>query len=63
MEPGKLTPRSKIYAVRSYWFRSEKQPRNFEVKGIETQEQKADIVTKGLRKDIFLTIQKLLCGF
>jgi hypothetical protein len=63
MEPGRMTPRSKHYAVRYHWFRSHLSPNKIEIDKIETDRQKADIFTKGLRTEKFRTIRKLLCGW
>jgi hypothetical protein len=63
MEPGRITPRSKHYAIKYHWFRSHLKPNQVEVKKIGTASQKADILTKGLTKDKFETIRKLLCGW
>ena len=63
MEPGRITPRSKHYAIKFHWFRSHLKPNQVEVRKIDTNEQKADILTKGLRTDKFREIRKLLCGW
>jgi Reverse transcriptase (RNA-dependent DNA polymerase) len=63
MEPGRTTPRSKHYAIKYHWFRSHLKPNQVEVKKIDTNAQKADILTKGLRTDKFRDIRKLLCGW
>jgi hypothetical protein len=63
MEPGRMTPRSKHYAVKYHWFRSHLSPNSVEVKKIDTNLQKADIFTKGLRIEKFRAIRKLLCGW
>jgi len=63
MEPGRMTPRSKHYAVKYHWFRSHLAPNAVEVHKIDTNLQKADIFTKGLRTEKFQAIRKLLCGW
>jgi hypothetical protein len=63
MEPGRMTPRSKHYAVKYHWFRSHLSPNQVEIDKIDTNLQKADIFTKGLRTDKFRVIRKLLCGW
>jgi hypothetical protein len=63
MEPGRMTPRSKHYAIKFHWFRSHLKPNKVEVNKIDTHAQKADILTKGLRTDKFQSIRKLLCGW
>ena len=63
MEPGRITPRSKHYAVKMHWFRSHLKPNQVEVRKIDTNSQKADILTKGLTAAKFQEIRKLLCGW
>ena len=63
MEPGRMTPRSKHCAVKCHWFRSHLKPNQVEVHKIDTELQKADILTKGLRSEKFVAIRKLLCGW
>ena len=63
MEPGRQTPRSKHYAIKQHWFREHLKPNEIEVKKIDTKEQKADILTKGLGVIKFREIRKLLCGW
>jgi hypothetical protein len=63
LETGRVTPRSKHYAVRTHWFRLHLSPNRIEVKHVETALQKADILTKPLGKLRFETVRKLLCGW
>lgn len=63
LEPGRVTPRSKFYAVKMHWFRSQLQPNNIIVVKVATKDQKADIMTKGLRKEKFVNNRQLLCGW
>jgi hypothetical protein len=63
MEPGRITPRSKHYAIKYHWFRSHLKPNRVEIKKIDTNSQKADILTKGLKAFTFQHIRKLLCGW
>jgi hypothetical protein len=63
LEPGRITPRSKHYEIKNHWFRSPLKPNDIEVKKIDTHEQKADILAKGLKVSTLLIIQKLLCGW
>jgi hypothetical protein len=63
LEPGRMTPRSKHYAIKYHWFRSQLRPHNIQVKKIDTNQQRADILTKGLRAIKFVEIRKLLCGW
>jgi hypothetical protein len=63
MEPGRVTPRSKHYAIKYHWFRSHLKPNHIEIHKVDSSQQKADILTKGLTKDKFESIRKLLCGW
>ena len=63
LEPGRMTLRSKHYAVKYHWFRSHLKPNAIEIIKIETKLQKADIFTKGLRTHRFVENQKLLMGW
>ena len=63
MEPGRNTPRSKHYAIKQHWFRSHLEPGVIEIKKIDTTEQKADILTKGMGREKFKEIRLLLCGW
>ena len=63
LEPGRMTPRTKHYAVKYHWFRSHLKPNQVEIEKIDKNEQKADILTKGLRFIKFREIRKLLCGW
>ena len=69
-EAPKLSPRTKHIAIKYHFVRNyfNKNPTNrmkhpFALKKIDTLEQKADIFTKGLTADTFLTLRKLLCGW
>ena len=63
MEPGRVTPRSKFYAIKYHWFRSHLKPNKITIEKIATDQQRADIFTKGLTHGIFQNIRKLLCGW
>ena len=65
MEPGRSIPRSKHYAIKMNWFRSHlhENPTLIAVDKIDSDEQRADILTKGLRVVKFREIRKLLCGW
>ena len=63
LEPGQMTPRSKHYAVKYHWLQSKLKPNGIVVQKIDTKDQKAALLTKGLRKDPFERIRKLLCGW
>jgi hypothetical protein len=63
LEPGRCTPRSKHRAVKTHWFRSHLKPNHIEIMKIDAKEQRADVLTKGLKPDTFEKIRKLLCGW
>jgi hypothetical protein len=63
LEPGRVTPRSKHYAVRMHWFCSHLVPNRVSVEKIDTSIQKADILTKPLGRTQFEAIRALLCGW
>ena len=63
LELGQMKPRSKHYAIKYHWFRSKLKPNNIELRKVDTKEQKANSLTKGLRKDPFERIRRLLCGW
>ena len=59
--PG-MTPTSKHIAVKYHWFR-QNVGKEFVIRKIESENQRADIFTKGLQGQIFVRIRKLLCGW
>ena len=63
MDPGRSTPRSKHFAIKQHWFRSQLKPNNIEIKKIDTTEQKANIFTKGLGPIKFESERKMHCGW
>jgi hypothetical protein len=63
LEPGRTTPRSKFYAVKYHWFRSHLKPNFIEIEKIESEKQKADILTKGLPFDGFRKMRRLHFGW
>jgi hypothetical protein len=58
----RMTPHSKHYAVKYHWFRDHVGV-DVEVKKIDTKLRKADIFTKGLTYQTFVTLRKLVCGW
>ena len=48
-----MTPRSKHYAIKYHWFRTQLEPNNIVIKSIDSVEQLADMFTKGLRRVLF----------
>ena len=63
LEPRRMTPRSKPYAVKYHWFRVELEPRNVELVKIATANQLGDIFTKGLGAVAFTRVRKQLMGW
>ena len=64
----KMTPRTKHIAVKyhfvkQYFGKNKLNDHPFELKKIDTLEQKADIFTKGLNEVSFHRIRKLLCQY
>ena len=57
----RMTPRTKYIGTKYHWFRSHV-GKMFDVEHVESAKQKADIFTKGLQGQLFLSIRKLLCG-
>jgi hypothetical protein len=58
-----MTPRSKNIAVKYHFFREYIVNGSIQIHRIDTKFQKADIFTKGLLKDAFENIRKLLMGW
>ena len=58
----RMTPTSKHIAVKYHWFR-QYVGEAFAIRKMESENQKADIFTKGLQGQIFVRIRKLLCGW
>jgi hypothetical protein len=63
LEPGRGTPRSKHYGIQIHWFCSKLVPNNIVIEQISTKEQQADIMTKGLTKDLFVICRFKLSGW
>ena len=57
----RMTPTSKHIAFKCHWFRRYV-GKEFVIRKIKSENQKADIFTKGLQGQIFVRIRKLLCG-
>ena len=55
-------PTPKHIAVNYHWFRQHV-GKEFVIQRIESENQKADIFTKGLQGQIFVRIRRLLCGW
>ena len=58
----RMNPTSKNVSVKYHWFRKHI-GKEFVIRKIESENQKADIFTKGLQGQIFVTNRKLLCGW
>ena len=58
----RITPTSKHIAVKYHWFR-QNVGKEFVIWKIMSENQKAEIFTKGLQGQIFVRIRKLLCGW
>ena len=63
LEPGRTTSRSKHFAIKYHWFRESLKPNQIEVLKVESKEQVADILNKGLTKDLFSQLRKMLIGW
>lgn len=63
LEPHRMTPRSKHYAVKYHWFREHLGPRNIELIEISSTNQLGDIFTKGLTSQAFENVRKQLMGW
>jgi hypothetical protein len=66
LEPSRITPRSKHYALKMHWFRRKLDPEGLHpiiIQKISTDLQRADIFTKGLSRVKFQYIRKLLCSW
>jgi hypothetical protein len=63
LEPRRMTPRSKHYAIKYHWFREQIGPRQIELIKFDTNDQLGDLFTKGLTSVKFSTLQKKLMGW
>jgi hypothetical protein len=63
LEPPRMTPRSKHYAIKYHWFRETLKPNKVEIVPIGTDDQIADIFTKSLGKVKFQAMRKKLMGW
>ena len=59
----RMTPTSKFIAVKYHWFRQHVDSGEITIVKVSSQEQEADMFTKGLQGDFFLKIRKLVCGW
>ena len=58
----RITPTSKHIDFKYHWFRQHV-GKEFMIRKIESENQNADIFTKGLQGQIFVGIRKFLCGW
>ena len=63
LEPRRMTPRSKHYAVKYHWFREHIGPRNIQLVKISSGDQLGDLFTKGLSRILFQGLRKRLMGW
>ena len=63
LPPPRMTPRTKWYAVKYHWFRSQLGPNKVELVKIDTKSQKGDFYTKGLRREPFQHLRYLTQGW
>jgi hypothetical protein len=62
-DPPRLTPRSKSLAVKYHWFRCKLVKGEVEVKGIRSEDQLADILTKPLGRALFVRARGMCMGW
>ena len=60
---SKLTPRTKHIAVKYHFFREYVSTGKIKLQYVESEKQEADILTKGLGKEKFSMIRKLILGW
>jgi hypothetical protein len=63
LEPGRMTPRSKWYGIKYHWFRSKLKPNSIDIIKIASVDQRADSLTKSLRREKFEANRKLTLGW
>ena len=63
LEPRRMTPRSKHYAIKYHWFREHVQSRRIKLLKIDTSNQLGDLFTKGLTRVSFERLRFLLMGW
>jgi hypothetical protein len=63
LEPGRQTSRSKHFAIKYHWFREHLKPNGIDVVKVDTKNQVADILTKGVTKDLFRSLRQKLLGW
>ena len=63
LEPRRMTPRSKHYALKYHWFCDHLGPRNVQLCKIATKHQLGDMFTKGLGRFDFERLRLKLMGW
>jgi hypothetical protein len=63
LEPRRMTPRSKHYAIKYHWFREQIVARKIKLVKIATEDQLGDLFTKGLPHKTFSHLRSLLMGW
>ena len=63
LEPRRMTPRSKHYAIKYHWFREHIGPRRIQLVNISSDDQLGDLFTKGLSRVKFARLGKKLMGW
>jgi hypothetical protein len=63
LEPRRMTPCSKHFAVKYNWFQKHLVPCKIQLVKIATKDQLGDIFTKGIDKATFKNLQKMLMGW
>ncbi len=63
LEPRRMSPCSKHYAIKYHWFREQIKPRGIILQKIDTKEQLGGILTKGLTRVPFEYLRKKLMGW
>ena len=59
-----MNPRTRHIATQYHWWHEQATEVNgIELRYVKSEDQKADIKTKGLRKEVFLTVRKLLVSW
>eukprot|EP00957_Ditylum_brightwellii_P038385 2901870-Ditylum_brightwellii.AAC.1 len=58
-----MAPTSKFIGIKYHWFRQHVESGEVKIVKVESCKQLADIFTKGLKRDKFVAIRKLLCGW
>jgi hypothetical protein len=63
LETGRMTPRSKWYGIKYHWFRSKLKPNCIDIIKRASADQRADFLTKLLRREKFEANRKLTLGW